>query len=270
MPKNKRDRIILITTISSLIIVTIICICFILPCKILNLIGFLIIVIIGISMMLLPFGCIIYSIYLGVNEENIKRKKSEITFKPMTDDEGIKYKSVNEEDLKKIMPDYDMKEFINELYLKYVKIQDALETLCYDDLRKLCTDELYNTYIKQLEVQQLNKKFKFEKAIKYNWGRIVSISVENGLIIVKVRINLNYVIMTMSSNKLITEDEYMKYRKDTFELVFIKSASNEDENKCPNCGAPIKYITSIECPFCNSIIIKDASRFVLNSCNNTK
>ena len=38
--------------------------------------------------------------------------------------------------------------------------------------------------------------------------------------------------------------------------------------KCPHCGAPVEFVTSGKCEYCNSTIVKKASKFVLSKKTN--
>ena len=48
-------------------------------------------------------------------------------------------------------------------------------------------------------------------------------------------------------------------------LSFVKSAeNNKNEEKCPNCGAPVDIKASATCPYCDSTLVKDASDYVMS------
>ena len=48
----------------------------------------------------------------------------------------------------------------------------------------------------------------------------------------------------------------------TYKLTYVKSVNTED-NKCPNCNAPLENVASSICPFCKSVIISDTHNYVL-------
>ena len=36
------------------------------------------------------------------------------------------------------------------------------------------------------------------------------------------------------------------------------------KGKCPNCGAPVDINSSATCPYCESILVKDAADYVMS------
>ncbi len=186
-------------------------------------------------------------------------------FGPLSADEAERFKDINNNDIKQLLPEFNKETFMEDLYKKYVDIQKALSDLDYDSLRKLCTDGLYNTYKKQLEVQNLKSEQKIKKDFSKKWTRIVSLKVENNTIIVKLRINIKFDEFSRDiTTKEIKKGAIDAFKPLTYELVFVRSLENEVISKCPNCGASLEYISSIECEYCGSTIIKDASDFVLS------
>ena len=58
-----------------------------------------------------------------------------------------------------------------------------------------------------------------------------------------------------------------KDRKVMIEYIisFVKSTSNNKKvETCPNCGAPVDIVASATCPYCDSVLVKDASSYVIS------
>ena len=59
-------------------------------------------------------------------------------------------KSIDEEEIKKYIPKFKKEVFLTQAYNNFVAVQNAWSEFDYKELRKLLTDELYNTYHSQL------------------------------------------------------------------------------------------------------------------------
>lgn len=51
-------------------------------------------------------------------------------------------------------------------------------------------------------------------------------------------------------------------------MTFVRAVEKDDTNKCPNCGAKIKDTHSLNCEYCNSVIVKKANKFILSKKTN--
>lgn len=195
------------------------------------------------------------------------KKKKEIDYEQYRKYGDIDYKDMEEEKLKKIMPDYSIADLKEMIYKKFVAIQQAWMEFDYDKLRELCTDELYNTYLTQLEVLKAKKGQNIMSDFVTKYSYIIDVQIENNLYIVKALLRIefyDYVIDTTTQE--VTRGTKNSKVTNTYQLEFVKSVKEED-NKCPNCGAKIESVTSTECAYCGSTIVKKASDFVLSKKN---
>lgn len=258
MPKDKREKYIkIIITISLILIVTPIIFMYDINKSFLYA---------SISIGMILFIVVFILLIILMVRSLIKNEK-EGPFLELTEEERKKYKDVSNEDIKSMFPEHDLNTFTDELVNKFIDIQNALSDLDYAALSGLCTDELYNTYKKELEVQKLKNEQIIKKDLKKNWARIVSLKVENNKIIARVRVNVSYDKFNIDNiTKEIIKGDYNSNDSDTFDLVFVRSTLVDSEIDCPNCGAPYEDICFIQCEYCGSILIKDTRYFVLSNC----
>lgn len=178
------------------------------------------------------------------------------------------YESISEDKLKEIIPGYSIDELKAIAVEKFINIQNAWMEFNYEELRKLCTDELFNSYKIQLETLKLKNGKNIMSDFKSLFCHVTDVRVENNNYIVTFTLRMefyDYVIDT-KTDKVIRGNKYDKVTN-TYTLEFVKSVSKTDDEKCPNCGAPIKGSASNVCDYCGSTIVKDASDFVLSKKN---
>ncbi len=180
------------------------------------------------------------------------------------------YQDMDEDKLKEIVPDMSIGNLKNMVYHNFVDVQNAWMEFDYDKLRELCTDELFNTYKAQLETLKL----KFGKNIMTAFDlvdiKITDAIVENDSVILTAYMCINfydYVINTKTKETIRGSMDRMVHNN--YILTFVRSSNIEEgkENKCPNCGAPIKDKASEVCEYCGSTIVKDSETFVLSKKN---
>ena len=167
-----------------------------------------------------------------------------------------------------ILPNESIALLKKELFIHFIETQNAWMNFEYKELRNLCTDELYNSYMTQLETLKL----KHGQNIMHDFNcidmKITNIEEINDEIILTVFLCVefyDYVINT-KTNKIIRGTN-SKRILNNYLMTFVKE-KNYKNKKCPNCGAKNENITSGECPYCNSTIVTKASKFVLNSKKN--
>lgn len=156
------------------------------------------------------------------------------------------------------------KKLKNELYTKFLQIQDSYTKFDYDKLRSLCSDDFYNSYKEQMELLQS----KLKEHIMCNHVlldiKITSIERINNQIVVDVYMKVAFIdyIFSNKLNKIVKGNK--KYRiTNYYEMTFIKGVDISEDIVCPGCGANIKVNASGKCDFCDSIIVKKPNSFVL-------
>lgn len=165
----------------------------------------------------------------------------------------------------KLCQNYNLSpEIKNEFFNIYVKIQDAWMNFDYEELRKNCTDELYNQYISQLEILKVKNQQNKMRDYKLNNCIIENISKSNNIIAVKIFASISLVdeIYNMENDKVIKGG----LMTNNYEMTFIKS-SIENYSYCPNCGSKIEETASTECKYCHTPIVKIPNNWVLSKKN---
>ena len=156
----------------------------------------------------------------------------------------------------------NIEELKQELYDKFVKIQEAWMNFDYDNLRKLCNDNIYNTYYEELEALKLKDGKNIMRDFIKIEDKIMCINKNKNIISVEYYLNVefyDYVINTRTYKREKGNDRIKIHN--IYKLTFTKST--KENNICPNCGAPIKS-GSTKCSHCKAIIVKDSSEFVLS------
>lgn len=176
------------------------------------------------------------------------------------------YNDISDEELSSIDNSKTVLEFKDEAFNIYKDIQTAWMNFDNEEIRKLTTDELFNMYCSQLTTLKVKKQQNIMKDIKYIDAKVISAEVENKVVTVKVYMKVecyDYVIST-STNKTIRGTDNHKMEIE-YILTFIKSSEDDNKiEKCPNCGAPVDIVASATCSYCNSVLTKTASSYVLS------
>ena len=188
-----------------------------------------------------------------------KKRKANISYTPTS------YVDIPESDLLNygIGSLSDLK---NELYNKFVDIQNAWMNFDYDKLRSLCTDELYNSYESQLMVLKRKNGQNIMSDFNLIDIKIFSVSNVNNRIVVRTYMRVSfydYVINT--TNNKVTRGLKNAKVFNNYEMTFIKSGvDNSLFVKCPSCNAEVAVNASGKCEYCGNVIVKDAGEFVLS------
>ena len=201
---------------------------------------------------------VIFIIIYFINMK-IKRAKN----KKMTLEERLENKKIEANN--KIMnelPDFDFDHFNDEVYKIYIDIKEARVSFNYDELRKLLTDELYNTYY--MELSGLEKEKNKINTSDYTLNDLFVtnfIKTEKDYIIdVYMKVNLyEYVVNNMGNVINGTRDNMVEKK------YIVRLTRRIDDNKdiCPNCGSQLLNDVSNICPFCNNIIINKKYEWVV-------
>ena len=156
-------------------------------------------------------------------------------------------------------------QFDKMVYDKYVEIQNAWTDFDYDKLQKLLTDELYNSYVMQLDALQLKKQKNIMSDFKLISTKITDIKEENGLLNITTYLNVTmYDYVVEKDEKVLRGDD--KHKIDiSYLITFVKTSSQETRvTKCPNCGAEIDAVAGGKCEYCGTVIVVDAKDFVMS------
>lgn len=176
------------------------------------------------------------------------------------------YDDVDINKIKEIDPELNINEFKTKVFRTYKDIQTAWMNFDTDTIRKLTTDEVYNMYSSQLETLKLKKQKNIMKNIELIDVKITDIRKENDTIRINAYLNVrcyDYVIKE-STNEVVRGRDNAKINI-KYMLTFVKSSDNNKlVEKCPNCGAPVDIVSSAECPYCDSTLVKTSSDYVMS------
>lgn len=160
----------------------------------------------------------------------------------------------------------DRYSFKSVAYQIYLDIQNAWMNFDYEALRKYTTDEIYNTYVMDLDALKLkhnqNKMSDFDlKEIK-----IVDVREENKIISIDVYLNVEmYDYVIDKDNIVVRGDDDHKINIE-YIITFVKENATleEEEVRCPNCGAKVKAVTGGKCSYCGSVIVVNPRDYVMS------
>lgn len=160
--------------------------------------------------------------------------------------------------------DINKEEFKEMVYNKYILIQNAWSSFDYDKLRMLLTDELYNSYIMQLDALKLKNQKNIMKDFKLIDCKIIDLKEENGLlnIITYLRIQM-YDYVVDKDNKTVRGNSSHKIDIE-YLITFVKSNQKTSDIYCPNCGAEVKVSASGKCNYCGAVIVVNAKDYVMS------
>ena len=180
------------------------------------------------------------------------------------------YKDITEEELKKWLPNMTLDYVKQTAYDKFVKIQNAWMNFDNDKLRELCTDELYNTYVADLDVLKLKNGQNIMSDFTLEDCKVTGIKEENGnlTIMVYMRVSFKDYVINQKTKAVIRGTSSSKITNN-YMMTFVRITDDTKKiDKCPNCGAKINDVASNKCEYCGSIIVKDSGVFVLSKKTN--
>lgn len=173
-------------------------------------------------------------------------------------------------DEKVILSKEEEKELIDILYNNYIEIQNAWMNFDYDKLKELCTDELYNMYLSQLNILKYDNRQNIMNDFSLLRSKIISyIDVNNSnLIRVYMKITLRDYIIDIKTGDVVDGNKH-KCIVNNYYMEFIKN-NNFDQKKCPGCGASLIDVSKGKCPYCRHIITNVSDKYLLCKKKNMK
>ena len=180
------------------------------------------------------------------------------------------YNDISLEDLQKYLPGKTLEQVKKDVFARFVNIQDAWMNFDYDALREYCTDELYNTYVSQLETLKLKNGQNIMSDYQNLDMKITNITSENNVVSLTVYAEIrfhDYVINTKTNE--VTRGSKDRLMTNHYLMTFvIKKGDAKSIKNCPSCGAPFEHNASGICEYCGSTIIKEADELVLSKKSN--
>ena len=180
------------------------------------------------------------------------------------------YNDISLEDLQKYLPGKTLEQVKKDVFARFVNIQEAWMNFDYDALREYCTDELYNTYVSQLETLKLKNGQNIMSDYQNLDMKITNITSENNVVSLTVYAEIrfhDYVINTKTNE--VTRGSKDRLMTNHYLMTFvIKKGDAKSIKNCPSCGAPFEHNASGICEYCGSTIIKEADELVLSKKTN--
>jgi len=177
-------------------------------------------------------------------------------------------KVLKDDDIKKIDSSLDRKSIILSSFETYKELQYSWSDFNYDAMRKITSDEMFNSLKMQLEpLEEKNQKNVLEN-IELLGAGVLDIKktgkIESVDVILYVR-QRDYVI----DDKNYVVRGNTDTRQETYIITFDKISDKKKAIKnCPNCGAELKDYASQTCEFCSANIIKESLDFVITKIEN--
>lgn len=181
----------------------------------------------------------------------------------------VKIKNIDrrilEDEIKVKVPSFDKSEFLSKAYDMFINTQNAWMNFDYDTLRKLLSDELYNTYKSQLKVLELQK----QKNIMSDFEKIdidtSNFNLKDNKLTITVELIVSFYDYVINEYDKIVRGTNNRKLTNHYELTFICTINkNNKSNKCPNCNAPLDNVASSTCPYCNSTIVSNNYDWIMS------
>ena len=172
-----------------------------------------------------------------------------------------KYSDIKDDRLKKIGMNAD--EFKKLAFELYKSIQEEWMNFDYDGLRKHLTDELYNSYVMQLDALKVKGHQNIMKDFENIDVKITNITEESGIVNVTVYLHTAMYDYVVDNNKKTVRGKDNHKIDIEYSITFVK-ASDESLKKCPNCGAPFEGVAGGKCEYCGSTIVIGPKEYVMS------
>ena len=168
----------------------------------------------------------------------------------------------SDSEIQKYFPDLNERNLIEKLINIFIDVQEAWMLFDDESLKKLCSDELYNSYKSDLDVLKMKNEQNIMNDFKLEACNIKGIREENGLVIIDLYLHLTFRDYVVNGEGKVIKGDYNKRVHNQYNLGYIIS-KNATNNVCPSCGAKLEPGVD-KCNYCNTLINKDYINIVLN------
>lgn len=176
------------------------------------------------------------------------------------------YKKLTHEQVNKVIPNFDIEEFNFKAYQIFYDTQIAWMEFDYDRLKELITDELYNSYVMNLDALKTKNQKNTMKGFELIDSYIFALKEENEKYIAKVYLNVKFYdyIENINTGKVLRGTSSRKLNN-TYVLTLIKSKGGANNiNICPRCSAPVEGNHTGVCEYCKSKLINETHDWVMS------
>ena len=168
-----------------------------------------------------------------------------------------RYPLLNQLEANKIIPNFNIQEFNFYAYQLFYDTQIAWMNFDYDKLKELLTDELYNSYVMQLDTLKIKNHKNTMKEFELINSHIFDLKEENDIYIAKVYLNVKFYDYIENVNTgMILRGTTNRKLNNIYVLTLIKSKElTKNMNICPSCGANVAGNSTGICEYCKSKLI---------------
>lgn len=224
-------------------------------CKIENLM-------IGFFVLMFSFGLpILIIISISLTNKNRRKKYQEQENKIREIFNGI-----SKEKVESIIPNFNIEEFNFKAYQIFYDIQMAWMNFDYDKLKELLTDELYNSYVMELDALKIKNHKNTMKDFELIKCNIFDLKEENGIFVAQVALDVKFYDYVENANTgIILRGTPNRKLNNIYILTLIKTKEETTlKNRCPQCGALVEGNTTGICEYCKSKLVNKNYDWVMS------
>lgn len=175
------------------------------------------------------------------------------------------YKQITLEEANRVIPNFNIEEFNFKAYQIFYDVQIAWMNFDYDKMKKLLTDELYNTYLMDLEALKIKGHKNTMKDFELIETKLIDLKEENSTYVAKTYLKVKFYdyVENLDTGMVLRGTDRRKLTN-TYILTFVKSKDEVKVNYCPMCGAKVEGNQTGECAYCKSKLINDTYEWVMS------
>ena len=187
----------------------------------------------------------------------IRLLSKKITTKKQPDQLVKQYPSLTQSKVNEIIPNFNIEEFNFKAYQIFYDTQIAWMNFDHNKLKDLLTDELYNSYVMQLDTLKLKNHKNIMKEFELIDSHIFDLKEENEIYIARIYLNVKFYDYIENINTgMILRGTTNRKLNNIYILTLIKSKKETNNtNICPRCGAPVEGNSTGICEYCKSKLI---------------
>lgn len=213
----------------------------------------------GVALLIIAMFFIIFVVV--VTKSSVPKRKGRVL--PITK-EIDNYNRLSEEEANKVISNFNIEEFQFQAYQIFYDTQIAWMNFDYDKLKTLLTDELYNTYLMDLEALKIKKQQNTMKDFELVESKLINLKEENGTFVATVILEVKFYdyIEDINSHKILRGNPSKKI--DNTYIITLKKSKNIKLENCPSCGAHIEQDGVVECKYCKAKIVNNEDDFIMS------
>ena len=210
------------------------------------------------------FGLFGLAIAISIFEDKYRAKHKVISL----DIPEYEFGEMSDGEIKEIDSTLNKEKILDKTFDLYYQLQNAWMEFDEASIRKLVSDELYNSYNMQLnDLREKNQKNIMEDITK-TYGFVVAIRKEAKVESIDVVLNITMKDYIVDKNGALVRGN--KIPHGIAYLITIDRAIDSDSfiTKCPNCGNKISDVASQKCSSCGADLVTYSKEFVITKKQN--